>query len=132
VIVERRPSTVGPERIDTASPVVVFHGDRDELVVAIGRVDVPVIAFEIVTDMEIEQPDFVAASVRKFARILGEERIERLVVFERQLLTCVKRTTDPQGGGQIDDDGIYVPGKIIPAHDEWAYFGRFGFVAYLK
>jgi hypothetical protein len=132
VIVERRPSDVGTERVEALSPAVVFDGQRDELVIGIGHLDVKAVAYEVVSDVEIQPPDFVAVTIRKFTRVLGEERIERLVVFERQPMTYVTRMTDPQTSGYLDDDDNYVFEKIIPAHQVWAYFGRYGFVAFLK
>lgn len=121
---------VGTEKIHTKTPVAVWNGT--ELKLYIGDVDVTAVAFETCQPFEDRTVDFARLGVDVIVSTLGEDRIDRIVVYERQPLTIVKREArlvsevtdvegeEPQGG----------PPMIEP--EMYSHTGRYGFVAYLK
>ncbi|HEY1956034.1 MAG TPA: hypothetical protein VGH28_10480 [Polyangiaceae bacterium] len=106
MIVEFVPSDVGRVVIETISPVAVAISARGITAPQTGRVEVPALAFE---SDAAEKPDFVGTMRDGFAYLFGEERIARLVVYERSSLRLFE---GPDG--------------------KRTYAARLGFVAYLK
>jgi hypothetical protein len=109
--IEKLPSAVGVERINTEGPVLIY--DSQGLHVRRGIVDVPAIAFE---GSELLDP--VKSVCDGIIRIIGAERIDRIVVYERQPLTKFERKTGRHETPLLEPQTIYC--------------GRYGFVAYLK
>lgn len=114
--VERKLSSVGVERIVTDSPVAVWDGH--ELRLGIGEVLVPALAFEVATEIEDYSVDFVATALQSIVYVLGESRIDHVVVFERQSQRMIQMLTDRNEK------------KLL--RSLYCHHGRYGFVAYLK
>lgn len=131
--VERKPSKVSVEKIHTDTPVAVWYGDP-ELKLQIGDVRVPAIAFKITKPVEDYSVDFVATGVKSIVDVLGESRIDRIVVYERQPMTIAvfepRLVSSSIEVGEEDEEPRFGPPMIEPK--QYCHHGRYGFVAYLR